>query len=733
MLFRSPESPNLLDEEQLDRGSNGRARFYELGRSYAPKFRRVFSGSPPVLAVCVALVVLLGAMSTAQGRGTSGTVGTRPALAPEHAPATRDQTSVGNARVPSLPSPGRPPPSASQSISPVYGPVSSSCFGGSGCQSTGTTCTISNFPASAGYVLYVATTYSGAGSLFSSVTDSIAGGGADSFVPITSGVSGSSSPMESAFWYGVSSELGGTATITVTLTSSESGICTAGQLAPGTVWDGPYFGSNAMSSGSSLTVSVNPQNPPSLILALFGASRPQGAPIMNGPSGTWQVETQLTGTTYSGNGQQLYAYDANSAAGFSFDWQTGNGQLVFAVGVVGEFTAGIPTTQGNVATNCFGGSPCTSTSSSSSAGSGQTCTISNFGETAGDLMFLAVDFDGVGNAITGISDNLKDSFAGADGTYLGYGEGVDIYYVASEVGGTATIKVQLASSAYGSCMAGQLPAGTTLGVSDANSVSGTSSLSVGVTTGPSPSYILGFFGGTRPTGTPTYSVSGATAQTSTLTIGSQETGYSTSGGAVAGSNAYLYGFAFNPTGSYTNTPTPTVNFAWATGNGQVIDTSGVEVQFSGPEIGMTTAIPASGSTATSADDCVTSWATNLVVTAIGWHSTASGTFYLVVWPLTTTTFSFYPASGCTNLASQGSVTETVSYDSKGAIGEDVAWSVSVGVQDVWGYNYAFTVQYLENVYSDGTVYGALTVDSQYGFSLSALIEYLQNFLAPFLD
>ncbi len=208
--------------------------------------------------------------------------------------------------------------------------------------------------------------------------------------------------------------------------------------------------------------------------------------------------------------------------------------------------------------NCFGGGNCVGPQGTTN-GSGKTCVVSSFSETAGDFMYVAINYLGSTKVITSVTDNGTDTFTYIGGEFA-TGQSVALYDVASEHGGTVTITVTLSTTAFGTCQVGQLTAGATVGVvgpgGTANSVTDTS-LNVTNTATHEPSLLLALFGSTRPSGPwKPPSPSG-----SWITDGFQETGYN------PGTNTELIG--------YNDTASGTVTFT------QTLENSGYDIYLSG--------------------------------------------------------------------------------------------------------------------------------------------------------
>lgn len=208
--------------------------------------------------------------------------------------------------------------------------------------------------------------------------------------------------------------------------------------------------------------------------------------------------------------------------------------------------------------NCFGGSPCTGPSGTTD-GSGTTCVISSYSETAGDFMYVAINYLDGSNIITSVSDGGVDGFAYVGGEFAN-SQSVAFYDVASEHGGNVTITVTISSNEFGTCRVGQLDAGTILGVVGAgSSVASGTSLSVTNSANQGPSLLLALFGSTRPSGGWTLvSPSGGW-----MTGGQQLTGYN------PGTVSELFGYNDTTSGTVTFTASVTSS----------VSISGIVVQF----------------------------------------------------------------------------------------------------------------------------------------------------------
>jgi hypothetical protein len=208
---------------------------------------------------------------------------------------------------------------------PFGPPPTSNCFGGEVCggsaptvNGSGTVCQISGFAETPGDFLYVAINYLGGTNQVLSVTD----GGLDSFQY----VGGEFANAQSVALYDVLSAHGGPATISVTLGAPEFGACTVGELTGGTQ---ALFGDgDAAPDNLALSVAYAAVHAPSLLLTLFGATRPTGSAFVSVSGGAtgWLVAGPYTGYTYEGTAQALYGENDTSSGVVTFTWQTGNGQ-----------------------------------------------------------------------------------------------------------------------------------------------------------------------------------------------------------------------------------------------------------------------------------------------------------------------------------------------------------------------------------------------------------------------
>jgi len=226
-----------------------------------------------------------------------------------------------------------PPATVPSGLPPV-----STCFGGGYCNGTapttngsGTACQIPGFSETAGDFLYVAINYMNGTDLIASVSD----GGVDSF----SYIGGEFANDQSVAFYDVPSDHGGEVTVTVTISQAEFGACTVGQLSPDTKVGSIGTGAS-VANWSSLTVSNPGSQSPSLLLALFGSTRPTGDPIVATfpPNGTvWNLANQWTGSTYDGTAQVLCGEDDLTSGTVLFTWSTGNGQIPSISGISVQF------------------------------------------------------------------------------------------------------------------------------------------------------------------------------------------------------------------------------------------------------------------------------------------------------------------------------------------------------------------------------------------------------------
>lgn len=233
-----------------------------------------------------------------------------------------------------------PSPPTTFSVPSGLPPVSN-CFGGGTCAASNPTtdgsgldCVISDFAETAGDYLYVAVNYAGGINITTSVSD----GGADSFHY----VAGEFANNQSVAFYDVPSDHGGLVTITVMIDASDFGACTAGQLTPGT--EVGVIGPGAsVASAPYLSVSNAALHEPSLLMALFGATRPTGTPyvVLSGGVGIgWLIGSQWTGYTYNGTGQTLYGVNDGVSGTVTFTWVVGNTQTPSISAIVVELYLG---------------------------------------------------------------------------------------------------------------------------------------------------------------------------------------------------------------------------------------------------------------------------------------------------------------------------------------------------------------------------------------------------------
>jgi len=224
---------------------------------------------------------------------------------------------------------------------PSWLPTVSSCFGGSPCNATstttngsGTSCVVPGFVETAGDFLYVAINYMAGSDLVVSIGD----GGVDSFTF----VAGVFANQQSVAFYDVPDETGGNVTITVSISQVEFGSCTVGQLSAGTSL-GVIGPGQSVPGSFDLSVTNSALHEPSLIMALFGATRPTGSPIVTVTPGggiPWAMGGVWTGTTFLGDAQELVGIDAESSGMVTFNWQVGNSQTPSISGIALEFYSG---------------------------------------------------------------------------------------------------------------------------------------------------------------------------------------------------------------------------------------------------------------------------------------------------------------------------------------------------------------------------------------------------------
>jgi hypothetical protein len=433
-----------------------------------------------------------------------------------------------------------------QIVSPGSGPVSN-CFGGAPCTGpsgtsagSGTTCVISSFFETPGRYMYVAINYLAGSNQITSVSD----GGLDGF----NFIGGEFANDQSVAFYDAPSEHGGFANIIVTASSVVFGTCRVGELNLGSM--AGAIGT-ATTWGTSLSLSVSATHPPSLLLALIGSSRPSGAYTMSAPAGNWLTGGQQATGYNPGTESALYGYNDTTGGTVTFSFSTG--APVSISGIVVEFYPQAPP-----ASNCFGGGTCTGPSGTS-AGSGTTCVISSFSETAGDFLYVAINYLAGSNVISSVSDQGVDTFHFVGGEFANL-QSVAFYDVPSEHGGTVTITVSLSIAEFGSCRAGQLNSGMTVGVVGAGaSVNSGTGLTLSNGASHAPSLLLAMIGSTRPSGAYTMSAPAG----NWLTGGQQATGYN------PGTESALYG--------YNDTTGGTVTFSFSTG--APVSISGIVVEF----------------------------------------------------------------------------------------------------------------------------------------------------------
>lgn len=427
------------------------------------------------------------------------------------------------------------------SFSGPSGPApTSNCFGGANpCTGTGTsttagkgtTCVISSFAETAGDFMYVGISYLANTNIITSVAD----GGVDSF----SYVGGEFSTSQSVAFYDVSSEYGGTVTITVTISTAEFGTCRVGQLTAGTTVGVVGMGGNANSdSYTSLSVTNSPVYEPSLLLALFGSTRPSGPWESPLPSGSW-ITGGFQETGYNpGTNSEVIGYNDTALGMVTFTQTLENsGYDIYLSGIVVEFY--LPP----AASTCFGGSPCTGPQGTTH-GSGTLCE-ETINAIPGDLVYIAATWAGP-NVLSGVgSDIALPTYVGSE---YSASESVVFYDITDlTYSGASPVWVSLTTPEFGSCSIGQLPAGIQLGAvgtgGTANADSDTS-LSVTVTPAYQPTLLLALFGSTRPSGPWEPGPSG-----SWLEAGFFETGYN------PGTNSELIGYNNLGTGTATFTET----------------------------------------------------------------------------------------------------------------------------------------------------------------------------------
>jgi hypothetical protein len=216
-----------------------------------------------------------------------------------------------------------------------------------------------------------------------------------------------------------------------------------------------------------------------------------------------------------------------------------------------------------VTSSCFGGGVCNGTGPSGN-GSGTNCVVSGFAETAGDFLFVAINYAAGTNEITSVTDGGGDSFIFVAGAF-GFNQSVAFFDVPVEHGGTVAIDVAIARAAFGGCTVGQLSAGTRVGaVGTGASVPSDMSLSVTNPAQHSPSLLMALFGATRPTGDPFVTIT--PVRSSAWWVGGLWTGYT-----YLGTAQVLVGV--------NDTAVGQVTFTWQVGNTQTPSISGVAVEF----------------------------------------------------------------------------------------------------------------------------------------------------------
>ena len=231
-------------------------------------------------------------------------------------------------------------PGKSTASLPLGSPPVSNCFGGGNCSASvfttngsGIACVVAGFEETAGEFLYVAINYMAGTDQIISVTD----GGADSF----NYVGGEFANNQSVAYYDVPADHGGAVTITVTLRTTEFGACTVGELTAGTTV-GAVGPGGSVGSGYGVSVGIDVQHEPSLLMALFGSTRPTGNPTVTASNnGTvWTLADEWTGYTYNGAAQVLSAENDYTAGAVVFTWQVGNSQTPSVSGIVVELDLG---------------------------------------------------------------------------------------------------------------------------------------------------------------------------------------------------------------------------------------------------------------------------------------------------------------------------------------------------------------------------------------------------------
>jgi len=232
--------------------------------------------------------------------------------------------------------------------------------------------------------------------------------------------------------------------------------------------------------------------------------------------------------------------------------------------VSGEFylprSGQYPTGQGPTS-NCFGGGTCYG---ASGEGHGTTCVISSFSETAGDFLYMTVNYLAGTNVISSVTaGSVSASYIGGE---FAPSASVAFYDIPSEAGGSVTITVLLTAPEYGDCRAGQLSAGTTVGVVGLGSTTDNAtdtSLSVTNAGSHEPSLLLAQFSSSRPSG----------AWSLPSPAGGWMTGGQLATGTNPGTESALYGYNDTLVGTVTFTET-----LGDSGNGNIY-LSGIVVEF----------------------------------------------------------------------------------------------------------------------------------------------------------
>ena len=357
----------------------------------------------------------------------------------------------------------------------------------------------------------------------------------------------------SVAFYEVPSEVGGMVTVTVSLVSAAYGTCYVGQLTAGSAL-GAVGAGNSVGPGNSLSLSNPATNGPSFLLALVGATRPSGAFTMSAPAGNWLVGPQ-EGTGYNpGTETAIYGYDAGGAGKVTFSFTTGN--TVSISGIVVEFYLQSPATA-----MCNGATtnpPTCTGSQGTTNGKGSFCTIPSFTETMGDFMYFAVNYLASSPLVSSVTDSWGEYFTLIGSVSTTY-QTVAFYDLWSESGAKVSVTASFSSSVYGTCWAGQLAAGTTVGSYNTGSVASSTSLVVSDTPTIAPSLVLGLFGTDRPSG-----AIGLSSPQGFWTIGAQQgTGWN------PGTEAAMYAY-----GAASTNP---VSFSFVTG--APVSISGIVVDF----------------------------------------------------------------------------------------------------------------------------------------------------------